>query len=793
MILFCEECGQRNSIDLTPSLIEGNSFTCQFCHFKSPFPFLDSDGNSTSSTSRTSPVSWQPESVHLIVNGSGDEKTKQLTFSLSQVNNPDLQAQPVKKLMNLISVQKAGTSTFVVSLKQQAGHEGLLEDYSGPGLIFCESSSMSWGTVQLTLDHKNIAAPIKGAEQTNSSGKGGQLDILRNQLLESKSQLLQVKNTSSRLQKELSIRRQVMDNQPSGILFTNQQLQILYANNVFCEMSGHTLKDLHAVKIEQIITFPDPQQTLEDILQETRTLGKWQGIVFFNNSDSEPIPAKMSLSYSFGGHDGKEEGFVCRFPRDNEVSEGEAKTDEADSTSSIAVEKPHSQITYDTMTGLADRPSFQHQLASCIEEAKAKSSHFALLYVDLDHFKRINQIFGPGFGDKVLCSVAVILQKCSEDADANFVARLSGDEFAVILPPPAGDKQAKALADGIMKKFRDPVTNESRAILITPSIGISVFPNDGSNPLELLRNADTAMEEAKISGGNGICQWNDKMKTLAVENLYLENDLRKAVAKDELVNYYQPQIDLTNGKIIGMEALARWIHPVQGLIAPAAFIPIAENTGLIEKLGIDLVRQACIQGKKWQDMGFSRFVMAVNLSGRLLRCDDLFEQIMGCIEETGFPAESLEVEFTEGVLIENMEFTINLIDKLRNKGIHMAIDDFGTGYSSLSYLQHLKVDKIKIDRSFIMNVTTNNTDAAITLGIIAIAKKLNFKVIAEGIETEDHLFFLQKNKCDEGQGFLFSKPITDKEMTGLLLRDSSVALNHKRMIEKFYSILANDN
>ncbi|MCI5150765.1 MAG: EAL domain-containing protein [Candidatus Electrothrix sp. MAN1_4] len=189
-------------------------------------------------------------------------------------------------------------------------------------------------------------------------------------------------------------------------------------------------------------------------------------------------------------------------------------------------------------------------------------------------------------------------------------------------------------------------------------------------------------------------------------------------------------------------------------------------------------------------MGFRKFIMAVNISGRLLRRRDLFYQIMSCIESTGFPPASLEVEFTEGVLIENMDFTVDLVNKLRAEGIKLAIDDFGTGYSSLSYLQQLQVDKIKIDRSFITNVTTNNTDAALTLGIIAIAQNLNFRVIAEGIETEDHLFFLQKNKCHEGQGFLFSPPIPEREMTGLLLRDSSVALNHKRMIDKFYSIKA---
>jgi EAL domain-containing protein (putative c-di-GMP-specific phosphodiesterase class I) len=242
-----------------------------------------------------------------------------------------------------------------------------------------------------------------------------------------------------------------------------------------------------------------------------------------------------------------------------------------------------------------------------------------------------------------------------------------------------------------------------------------------------------------------------------------------------------------------MEALARWEHPVHGNISPAIFIPIAENTGLIEELGLDLVKLACEEGKKWLSMGFKDFVMAVNLSGSLLRRNDLFERIEECLEETGFPAKSLEVEFTESVLIENLDNTIDLINKCRARGIKMAIDDFGTGYSSLSYLQRFAVDKIKIDRSFIMDVTTNASDAAITMAIIAIAKKLNFEVLAEGVETEEQLFFLQENQCDSCQGFLFSRPITAEQMSNLLMRDSSVALKHKRIIDKFYSIKAEGN
>ena len=342
----------------------------------------------------------------------------------------------------------------------------------------------------------------------------------------------------------------------------------------------------------------------------------------------------------------------------------------------------------------------------------------------------------------------------------------------------------------IPRKFQHSISIKSRDIFVTPSIGISLYPDDGTSPPELLRNADTAMEAAKTKGGNTRCRWMSDMDTQAIQHLHLENDLRKAVENGELFNHYQPQINLTNGVIVGMEALARWNHPVQGNISPTIFIPIAENTGLIEELGLDLVRVACEQGRKWLAMGFKDFTMAVNLSGSLLRRHDLFEDIMECLESTGFPPTYLEVEFTESVLIENMDSTIDLINTCRKEGIKMAIDDFGTGYSSLSYPQRFAVDKIKIDRSFIKNVTTNAGHAAITMAIIAIAKKLHFQVLAEGVETEEQLFFLQENQCDECQGFLFNKPITAEHMTNLLMRDSSVALKHKRIIDKFYSIKA---
>ncbi|WP_446009084.1 EAL domain-containing protein [Candidatus Electrothrix sp.] len=814
MILFCEECGQRNTITLTPALIENNSFTCQFCGFHSPFPFLDQKRQSTGSNPG---ITWDPEVVRLEPERINQEQQIQLVFTVKDTPSPELTVEPFQEVADLISVQKTSKNTFTVNINPLKNDDRFSPGYNDVSLIYCEEHLMSWGTINIVYEEEQPDTSVEESTTTDSEQKstaspstktvlpeaGKDTAILQQQLAEYKTQLHQAKTNAFRLQKELSIRRQVMDNQDCGILFINLEQRIVYANPVFLKRTGYSLKAIQAKRIDQVIRLVDSEYSVKEAMKQSIHQDKWEARAFLKDAirqgnwqgrqgkdeidQAEEKPSIISFKYSDGQEEGQEKGFICLLYLDEPLSRSSPLKWDSQNTSADHLS---TEITHDSLTGLIDRPSFQQYLEDAIHAAHEDDSRIGLVYIDLDHFKRINQIFGPGFGDKILCSVSTILQQCAKDAGAAHVARLSGDEFAIILPPPANKEDTEKLSKNIMQRFRTPLNNESRAILIRPSVGISMFPEDGDTPLDILRNADTAMEAAKSEGGNRIRAWNSGMKIQAAQSLYLENDLRQAVADDALINFYQPQISLVDGSISGMEALARWIHPVKGLVSPAAFIPIAENTGLIEKLGIDLVRQACLQGKKWRDMGFRKFIMAVNISGRLLRRQDLFYQIMSCIESTGFPPESLEVEFTEGVLIENIDFTVDLISKLRAEGIKLAIDDFGTGYSSLSYLQHLQVDKIKIDRSFITNVTTNNTDAAITLGIIAIAQNLNFKVIAEGIETEEHLFFLQRNKCHEGQGFLFSPPIPEKEMTGLLLRDCSVALNHKRMIDKFYSIKA---
>ncbi|XOF32176.1 MAG: EAL domain-containing protein [Candidatus Electrothrix sp. YB6] len=826
MILFCEECGQRNSIILKPSIIENNRFTCQFCGFHSPFPFLDKNRR----RSRTgSNITWHPEVLQLGPGSEGEEQQFRLVFTVADIQTPELTVAPFQRFSHLITVHKAEPGTFMIIIRPPGTDEALPPGYSGPGIIYCEEHLMSWGTIDLLREEQAETSgvpviptqnlPLPAAPQAGKAADelaedrevpDEHMRSLEQQLAEYRIQLHQARTASLRMQKELAVRRQIMDSQQCGILLVNLEQRIVYANPVFLRQTGYSLKAVQGKRLEQVVSLADTDCTLREAMQQAMQEQQWEGTALLKEAvrqgnwqssgdsgekEGEGKQSALYIRYSEGGEEGQDKAFVCllypKEPQENASTMSYGRAAEGGGGDAQANQNHLSaELTYDSLTGLVDRPSFQQYLEDSIQLAQDDDARISLLYVDLDHFKRINQIFGPGFGDKILCSVATILQQCGKEAGADLVARLSGDEFAVVLPPPSDRKVAEQLAREIMQRFRTPVNNESRAILIRPSIGYSVYPDDGESPLDLLRNADTAMESAKSEGGNRVRSWNSGMKIQAAQSLYLENDLREAVANDKLINFYQPQIDLTNGAICGMEALARWIHPVKGLVSPGAFIPIAESTGLIEKMCIDLVRQACLQGKRWRDMGFRKFVMAVNLSGRLLRRRDLFYQIMSCIECTGFPPEWLEIEFTEGVLIENMDFTVDLVGKLRAEGIKLAIDDFGTGYSSLSYLQHLHVDKIKIDRSFITNVTTNRTDAAITLGIVAIAKNLRFRVIAEGIETEEHLFFLQKNGCNEGQGFLFSPPIPEKEMTGLLLRDSSVALNHKRMIDKFYSIRA---
>jgi diguanylate cyclase (GGDEF)-like protein len=610
----------------------------------------------------------------------------------------------------------------------------------------------------------------------DESGEG----MLLQHVLDNNAQLQLLKGLLSKARSDLEVARHIVASQTDAIIYIDTSLRIVYANSVFCNLIGHELPDLEKMMFDQFFMLHGRGSSgLESLLKTVANLDRWSGDVFFRQGDKDQLPLPMSIIYNdTEDEQGEQSGFLCQISAEDVIL----------LTRTTGPSLP--KITHDPLTGLPDRPSCLQYLAFCLEQAKENDGEVGVLYVDLDQFKRVNSMLGPSFGDEVLCEVSSILLQCGKQSGADFVARLSGDEFVIIMAPLLKPERLEELSDTILKKFHYPITLKSRDIFITASIGISLYPEDSDNQPGLLHNVETAMEMAKTAGGNTSYRWHSQMSVTSNENQDLESDLFQAVENRDLINYYQPQINMKTGAIVGMEALARWNHPEHGFISPGIFIPVAEDIGLIDKLSFYLIELACKHGQEWHDKGLKGFTMAVNISGRMLQQDDLFEKVMDILEKTGFPPTSLELELTESALIESFDNTISLINQCKEQGIKMALDDFGTGYSSLSYLQRFAVDKLKIDRAFVMGVTTSPNDAAITLAIIAMAKQLNFKILAEGVETEAQLAFLRENGCDVVQGFLISKPIPAEDMKNTLIHDSCLAIRQRRIINKFYSIKA---
>jgi diguanylate cyclase (GGDEF)-like protein len=381
----------------------------------------------------------------------------------------------------------------------------------------------------------------------------------------------------------------------------------------------------------------------------------------------------------------------------------------------------------------------------------------AVMFIDLDHFKVINDTLGHTAGDELLLSVAERLSRCIREGDT--VARLGGDEFTLLIANLHDPDDAAKIAEQVLEAVEEPMIIGERQLFITASIGIALSPADGVDAENLLKNADSALYRAKESGRNNYQLCTDDMKVRALERLSLENSLRRALERGELTLHYQPVIHLSSARVSGMEALIRWQHPDRGITYPDSFIPLAESSRLIVPIGDWVLRQACGQAKQWQDSGLNDFRVSVNLSPRQFQQRDLIHTVRTTLEETGLDPESLELEITESTAMQNIELTIETLRELKNMGIAISIDDFGIGYSSLNYLKRFPIDTVKIDKSFVRDLETDASDAAIVTAVIGIARILNLRVIAEGVENEHQLSFLQRKQCEEMQGFLFSRPL----------------------------------
>ncbi|PLX96829.1 MAG: hypothetical protein C0621_01215 [Desulfuromonas sp.] len=558
-----------------------------------------------------------------------------------------------------------------------------------------------------------------------------------------------------RSEERLTIYREAMECLPIGVTMTDAEGRITYMNPAEAEMHGFNRDEL----LHRSAGSLGPGRLRKKILpSEMEELGVWsrESTNLRKNGDEFPVQLS-SICVRNGQGDALGMVTVCE-----------------DITERKEAEKQIEHLAfYDTLTGLPNRWMFQDRLNQAIALAERDQSRFALFFLDLDRFKDINDTLGHQHGDKLLEAVAQRLQETMRKADT--FARLGGDEFTLILTGLEGHTGAAMAARRLLELFDAPFIIEGRPVRSSASVGVAIYPDDGTCVDDLLRNADTAMYHAKGHGGRSYRFFSREMHEEIVEKISLEGELRRALEKEEFELYYQPQFDLANGQLVGCEALVRWQHPERGLIMPGEFIPLLEETGLILPLGDWVLKTACQQAKEWLDAGFASCRMAVNISSAQFRKAGFLDELDAVLSVTGLPPSLLELELTESLVMERSDKSRELLAGIRERGIQLSIDDFGTGYSSLSYLKNFPIQRIKIDRSFITDVVHSQDDAAIVEAIILMARSLGLKVIAEGVETVDQIDFLRHRQCEEVQGYYFSKPLQADALFRLVLPSGRLA------------------
>lgn len=521
----------------------------------------------------------------------------------------------------------------------------------------------------------------------------------------------------------------------------NPNGKLIYANNALCKLYGVT--GLNISDMDMYALYP---QWSRNIIQDEGITtavekGHWHGEVALLTGNRDEIPVSKVII----AHKNKENKlqYISTIARDiRERKEYEARITHL--------------ANYDALTNLPNRILLSDRVSQATTYGWRADRSIALLVVDIDRFKLVNDGFGQAVGDKLLKMVADRLYDTLREGDT--VARLGADAFAVLATNLANSDDVLIVARKIQESLRKPITIDVHDIHITVSIGASIYPRDGSDFESLLRNSDAAMHRAKSQGQNGFQFFASEMTQVATERVELENSLRMALSRNELSLHYQPQLEISTGKIIGVEALMRWKHPQRGYISPGQFIPVAENSDLIFELGNWALITACRQMYDWGKKAENQKV-AVNVSANQFLSSDFIEIVSRVLHKSGLEPSRLELEITEGVLVEDKEMALKILEQLKEIGVKIAIDDFGTGYSSLSYLSHLPIDCLKIDKSFVQSSSSDPRDTAIIRTIISLGNSLDLTVLAEGIETEEQLTFLHLLGCREGQGYLFSRPI----------------------------------
>lgn len=531
-----------------------------------------------------------------------------------------------------------------------------------------------------------------------------------------------------------------IEHSPSAVLVTDRDARIEYANPKFYRLTGYAPEEVIGRTPKLLQSGMTSVTTYRDLWETILSGQEWHGELHDRKKNGDIYWCLQSISPLQN-----ERGEITHF-----IAVTEDISERVQSQEVI-----RHLAYYDPLTDLPNRILFHDRLEQAIAGVGRSSGMFALFYLDLDHFKNINDTLGHPVGDQLLKSVASRMRGRFRDTDT--VARLGGDEFAVILHGIRNAEDAGHMARQLIDSFRRPFALESHQVFTAPSIGISLCPHDGADADSLIKSADIALYRVKESGRNHFRFFTQDMQTEIMERLNLESDLRLALERGELSLHYQPQVSLASGDLIGMEALLRWRHPERGAIPPDRFIPVAEDSGLIVLLGEWVLRTACFQNRAWQDAFGPGPVVAVNLSARQLRETDFVNTVARALEDSGLHARYLEIELTESLLMHDMESVLNILRGLKNLGVRLSIDDFGTGYSNLAYLNRFPLDKIKIDKSFIRELAQDG--GMIARSVIALGHGMGLTVIAEGVETAEQLAFLHEHGCDEMQGYYFSRPL----------------------------------
>lgn len=533
----------------------------------------------------------------------------------------------------------------------------------------------------------------------------------------------------------------VVESSEEAILVTDAQMNIVFVNGAFVRATGYAEKEVIGKNPRILKSGRQDALFYQKMWLDINTQGIWQGEIINRKKNGQEFPEWQSINV-VKNDKGEVTNFVSIFMDITKRKEAEAHI--------------HRMANYDALTGLANRNLLNDRVAQTLTSARRQHTQFAVMYMDLDNFKDINDSCGHAIGDALLKTVAERLLDCVREGDT--VARQGGDEFILLLTEVEGCDGAARVAEKLRNAVSAPYSFDGQELFVSTSIGIALYPDDGMTVNGLFKHADSAMYNAKQDGRNCYRFYTPRMNALALRRVRLQHNLRYALRRNEFELHYQPQLNVETGRITGVEALIRWRDPKEGLISPAEFIPIAEDSGMIVLIGRWVLQMACAEAKRWHEQGYP-VTISVNVSGRQFKQTNFDQSVEEALKTTGLDPQYLELEMTEGIMMQQDDALSKMMIKLKALGVKLALDDFGTGYSSLSYIKRFPIDRIKIDQSFVRDVIEDKEDAAIVDAIIYIAHKLGMEVVAEGVETVEQLNFLREHRCSDIQGYFVSRPV----------------------------------